>query len=202
MSQNFLDCYSWISCLTAGMNHKLWTMEGCPGFSRQRPDKSTGLVKITLSLKKMKCVQYESQDEWLPAKMLPPWGCTLQTLEVRGDVPKAEKCLSVQHEVAGGRVHQQQATGVPRAGKEETIPGGLNFLLLLHHHPGTPPGWAKFIFSASMGFLCHEVTRRLAWHSPRAEPNNQAMTSTRYSTLLGIFFHYSYPTRKFYYSAE
>ena len=30
----------------------------------------------------------------------------------------------------------------------------------------------------------------------------QAMTSTRYSTLLGIFFHYSYPTRKFYYSAE
>ena len=31
---------------------------------------------------------------------------------------------------------------------------------------------------------------------------DQAMTSTRYSTLLGIFFHYSYPTRKFYYSAE
>ena len=31
---------------------------------------------------------------------------------------------------------------------------------------------------------------------------HQAMTSTRYSTLLGIFFHYSYPTRKFYYSAE
>ena len=31
---------------------------------------------------------------------------------------------------------------------------------------------------------------------------HQAMTSTRYSTLLGIFFYYSYPTRKFYYSAE
>ena len=36
----------------------------------------------------------------------------------------------------------------------------------------------------------------------RVNSQTQAMTSTRYSTLLEIFFHYSYPTRKFYYSAE
>ena len=87
---------------------------------------------------------------WLPAKMPPPWGCPLQVLASRAEVPggpRAEKCLSFQQEVGGGRV--QAVGGAPKAGREGRRPGGLN-PLLPHHHLGSPPGRANFIFAASI----------------------------------------------------
>ena len=65
-------------------------------------------------------------------------------------------------------------------------------------------GYFKPWFWAIILLFYHSFWRREQPSPPwrPLAPPWQAMTSTRYSTLLGIFFHYSYPTRKFYYSAE
>jgi len=76
----------------------------------------------------------------------------------------------------------------------------LGFHLEMFHWPNN--FWLRLLWV--LIFLNHGSTSAGCNSAPKTLDlaHHHVMTSTRYSTLLGIYFHYSYPTRKYYYSAE